>query len=323
MKELNHNPVGRSSMDSGGGVGRSVIGCWGLAVVACLLLTCEAPLSERFVPVLYVHGLVFAPRDNPRVLVNRTYAIDEEFEIDFRDAEVLMCRGRDSWVLDHRGNSHYIYGDYDTVAIRPFDTVALRVTKPGFAPLDARTMVPDTFSILSPAPADTVKIGDSLVWSRSRNCKGYYTMFKRVQMGDTYFIAIPIPNESLPGLPYDSAVVRIPLFFLNGEPEGQFTLYLLACDTNYYDWIEDFGRGQPGSDSAHISGGVGVFGSAAECSVQVYIRQDSTGMHVSKRKKSQRHCGVQDPLKLESRYLHFKQQVIEPGFWPVRMPGDQ
>ncbi|MEO0081867.1 MAG: DUF4249 family protein [candidate division WOR-3 bacterium] len=254
------------------------IGNWGLVSALLLLVcSCDRPLSEQFVPRLAVHGLLVAgPPARPGVYVNRTYAITEPFERDFSGAEVLIWRAQDTWRLDERDTSYY----YSTAELeaRPFDEFRLRVTKPGLDTLYSRTVVPDRFSILYPTHGDTVGVGDSLVWTRSRFCKGYYMVLKEETREDTLYAAIPIPNESLPGMPYDTAVARIPMFFLNRENAGPFTLHLLACDTNYYDWIEALARNRPGSDSAHVTGGVGVFGSVVQCSVRVFVRRDTSAI---------------------------------------------
>lgn len=245
---------------------------WLVVLGALLFLACDLPPSYLFVPVLDVHGLLLAGADTLGIHVNRTYGITERFEPNFTGVEALAWRGADTWQLGYREGSYY--SAQSLPGIRSFDTFYLRVFRPGFDTVRGRTFVPGRFSILSPTAGDTVRSRDFLVWTRSRYCKGYFVALKHVQESDTFYAKLPIPNESIPGLPYDTTTARIPLFFISQEPEGPYTLHLLACDTNYYDWVEGGARDRRGSDSAHISGGVGVFGSAVACSVRVYIKRD-------------------------------------------------
>lgn len=230
---------------------------------------CDRPSSETFVPVLNVHGLLLAGADTLSMYINRTYGINERFEPDFPSVSVEVWRGRDTWQLTHREGSYY--SSSARLTIRSFDTFYFRASKAGFAPVTGHTFVPGAFHILWPRPGDSVSSRDSLVWTRSRHAKGYFLAFRQIVGRETLHVKLPVPNDSIPGLPYDTATARIPLFFLSQQPEGHFTVHLWACDTNYYDWVEGIARNRSGLDSTRINGGVGVFGSAYACSVRVYI----------------------------------------------------
>ncbi len=242
------------------------------ALLLLAVTRCELTPSEQFEPELCVHCLLFTGTNAPEVHVNRTYAIDDSCSFVFPDAEVSLWQAGDSWALLHIGDDRYACPD--TLNTPPFDTFYLRVAKDGYDTVLGHTTIPDTFSILFPRPGDTLTTEDSLTWTESRGCKGYYTSFRReTPRGDTFDINVLIANDSLAGY--------LPLFFLFQEPEGEYTLRLAALDTNYYDWISagaGFGPGhgmqQPGIPST-VTGGIGVFGSAALCSVQVYVKQDT------------------------------------------------
>ncbi len=235
---------------------------------------CDRPSSETFVPVLNVHGLLLAGADTLSMYINRSYGINERFEPDFPSVSVEVWRREDTWQLTYREGSYY--SSSARFNIRSFDTFYFRARKAGFTPVTGHTFVPGAFNIIWPRPGDSVSSRDSLVWTRSRYSKGYFLAFRQIVGSETLHVKLPVPNDSLPGLPYDTATARIPLFFLGQQPQGPFTVHLWACDTNYYDWVEGIARNRSGLDSTHINGGVGVFGSAYACSVRVFILHTPT-----------------------------------------------
>lgn len=240
-----------------------------LCAAFLLALACDAPPAGSFTPVASVHCLLLAGTRQP-VFVNRTYAITEPPDSILSGCEVLLwCRG-DTWRLEQEVRWYWS----DSCPLPgPLDTFGLRVACPGLDTVFARTTVPDTFSILFPEPGDTVTVSDSLVWTRSRAAAGYYMSFKRKFRNEEFWVSGLIPNESLPGLPYDSLVARIPMPFLSFEPEGPFALRLVAVDTAYADWVR-FGAERAGT---RLVGGIGVFGSGVERSVEVFVSHDTTG----------------------------------------------
>ncbi len=250
--------------------------CVGLALLLLSVTRCELTPSQQFEPELCVHCLLFTGTNAPQVHVNRTYAMEEEPEPWLDSVGITLARGAASWSSFHPNpsNASLYYHTGGPIAVRPNDTFSTRVTCPGYDTAYGTTVVPDTFSIRFPRPGDTITTEDSLTWTESHGCKGYYTSFRReTPRGDTFDINVLIANDSFAGY--------LPLFFLFQEPEGEYTLRLAALDTNYYDWISagaGFGPGhgmqQPGIPST-VTGGVGVFGSAALCSVRVYLKPDT------------------------------------------------
>ena len=260
----------------------------GVVLTGLALLTftaCELSPAEMFEPELNIHCLLLAEQDSASALVNRTYAIDDPYVEDFRGASVLLWNEGDTWELAEQEN-----GRYKETGFAPpvsHDTYGIQVTHPGFDTVLGSTVVPDTFSFLHPMPGDTVDQYDSLVWSRSRSCVGYYMSMEQVIDSDTFFYTIVVPNESIPGWPYDSLTERFPLVFLQYREEGPCTLRLCALDQNYFDWMSGGGQGFGGGSnimSAGIAGGVGVFGAAVQREVAVYFRPDTSSSIQSRRK---------------------------------------
>jgi hypothetical protein len=250
----------------------------GLCLSLLLSVACEKTQSELFTPQLAVHCLLLDGDEWRSAFVNRTYAIDEQFDTVFAGADVRLSGSRGEWGFEYAGRDGY--NTAVPVAALPGDTFRLRVARDGFDTVYGHTVVPDTFAILFPRDGDTVSIADSMVWTRSRNCAGYYMSFKTIQGRDTFFFDLAISNDTTAGN-YDSLVFRLQqMFFLYQFEPGIHTLQLYALDTNYFDWVSAGGfgfGGGGGGDTTHLVGGLGVFGSAAAESMKVYVRTDTTG----------------------------------------------
>jgi hypothetical protein len=259
----------------------------GLWLAACglwlLLAACEVSPSGQFTPQLVVHGFVVAKGIGVRANINRTYAIDDTFDTIFPGVSGVVWRGTDTWPLVHD-----IRDNYNTRQILPSpaygDTFGIRVAKDGFDTVYGHTVVPDSFRILFPREGNTVTMSDSMVWTRSRDCAGYYMSFRSVDRGDTFYYSLAIPNDTT-GNNFDSLVFTFPqmVFLYQFEP-GKHTLRVYALDTNYFDWVSagGFGLGSGTGETTQLSGGLGVFGSLVGESVEVYVKTDTTFRQESK-----------------------------------------
>ena len=244
----------------------------GSLCLVLLLAACEVSPSEQSTPQLVVHGFVTAKGTGVMTNINRTYAIDEPFDTVFPDVNGVVWRGADTWPLVHDARDNYsarqvlpspVYGD----------TFGIRVAKEGFDTVFGQTVVPDSFRILFPRAGDTVTMSDSMVWARSRNCAGYYMSFRSIDQGDTFYYSLAIRNDTT-GNNFDSLRFTFPqMVFLYQFKPGVHTLRVYALDTNYFDWVRagGFGLGSGASETTHLSGGLGVFGSAVGESLKVFV----------------------------------------------------
>jgi len=261
----------------------------GLWLAACglwlLLSACEVSPSEQFTPQLVVHGFVTANGIGVgvRTNINRTYAIDEPFDTIFADVSGMVWRGVDTWPLVHD-----VRDNYNTSPIfpspAPGDTFGIRVAKERFDTVFGQTVVPDSFHILFPRAGDTATMSDSMVWTRSRNCAGYYMSFRSVDQGDTFYYSLAIPNDTT-GNNFDSLRFTFPqMVFLYQFKPGIHTLRVYALDTNYFDWVSagGFGFGSGTGETTRLSGGLGVFGSMVGESVKVVVRTDTAFRQAAK-----------------------------------------
>lgn len=277
--------LGHSSLIRHSGFGVRAWRHRGLILVACglwlLLAACEVTPSGQFTPQLAIHGLVLAGSSSVQVNVNRSYAIDEPFDTMFPGVSSVIWRGADTWPLTNSKRDIYWNPELQP-APAPGDTFGIRVAKEGFDTVYGRAVVPETFSILFPRDGDTVTMSDSMVWTRSRHCAGYYMSFQSVlDNGDTVYYDLPIPNDTT-GRNFDTLLFRFPqMVFLYQFKQGIHTLRVYALDTNYFDWVSAGGFGLGGGstpETTHLSGGLGVFGAGAGESLRVYVKTETAGL---------------------------------------------
>lgn len=251
----------------------------GLCLSLCLSLlfmACEKTQSELFKPQLVVHGLVLAGSASVQVNVNRSYAIDEPFDTMFPGVSGAVWRGGDTWPLANSMRDFYATSELNP---RPAsgDTFGIRIAKGGFDTVYGHTVVPDSIQILFPHDGDTVTMSDSMVWTRSRNCAGYYMSIQDIEGNDTSYYSLAIPNDTT-GNNFDSLVFRFPqMVFLYHAKPGLQELRVHALDTNYFNWVSAGGVGFGGatSETTQLSGGLGVFGSGVGESVKVYVKAET------------------------------------------------
>jgi hypothetical protein len=208
--------------------------------------------------------------------INRSYAIDDPFDTVFPDVNGVAWRGDDTWPLLSAGRDIYATSPLQSRP-SPGDTFGIRIARSGFDTVYGHTVVPDSFRVLFPRDGDTVTMSDSMVWTRSRNCAGYYMSFRSVDRGDTFYYDAAITNDTTGGN-FDSLVFKLPqMVFLYLFEPGRHTLRIYALDSSYFDWVNagGFGPGAGTGETTRLSGGLGVFGSGFGDSVEVYVKKDT------------------------------------------------
>jgi hypothetical protein len=193
--------------------------------------------------------------------------------VDLDSVKVLLWRNSYWWPVDFTRPERYgRCRSMHSCAILPGDTFRLQVSALGFDTVFGRTVVPDSFSVIAPRDGDRVHVSDSIVWTRSASCRGYFFAYTPDNSGwpwDPWF-EFSVPNDSLAG--------RLPMFFFTGQYYKLFMLYVMALDSNYFDWargtVEKMQPEQRQQES-YLVGGIGVFGSAYGCSLRLYALPDS------------------------------------------------
>jgi hypothetical protein len=241
-----------------------------------LLAACEVTPSEQFTPQLVVHGQLQVGSTNGLfVQVNHTYRPGESYDWNFSGPNIYVSNSvATTRPVGRSGDEHNFF--QPVLPVRPGDTFTILVTDFGFDTVRGSTVVPDTFHMLYPQNGDTVTLYDSLGWTRSRTAAGYY--FSVEDVNDEFYDFV-ISNDST-GPNYDSTKVGIPSMFLYyGTKPGWKLLVVSAVDSNYYDWMRLVGYGAGGGtppETTHLTGGLGVFGSAAVETLHFYLAADTT-----------------------------------------------
>lgn len=251
--------------------------------VLLMIIGCKHPPEVKFQPQLVVHCLLQTGSLPRRAKINHYYRLQEPFDSVFPGASIQIRSKNDTWNLSYLGGD--IYQTAESVVVNEGDTFHIVVVHPEFDTVTGRTVVPGGFTIRFPGPGDTVSMSDSMVWTRSQNCRGYFMSFRQISSQDTFYIDFLIPND-LFGPNSDTTRVKLDqMYFLYlvapppNSPPKPCTLHLWALDTNYYIWSAAGGLvagGQTVQDSCRLQGGLGVLGSAVERFVPVFVRGDTS-----------------------------------------------
>ena len=230
-----------------------------MAAVLLIHTACENDFVEEYDPELNVFSVLNAFETEHKVLVDRTYTMDEPTGGLIEDALVVLSGSDwiDTLVFSY-GISQYLS---DPFFIAPLDTCEIMVAWEGLDTLTGTTVVPGYFSIVSPAHYDTVTLQDTIVITKSENA-ALYSCFLQVDLTgySTFFWYQPDPFDSLINIPMDE--------YLDFFPSGYFTLYVVAYDPNCYEYY--FASGDT-AQQAGVIGGLGLFGSTCGNGVFAYM----------------------------------------------------
>ncbi len=265
---------------------------------AALLASCSPVTETTFSPQIVVQGYLYANEALDSIVVRQTIPIASSTGNDrVSNANVTITIGDSVYQLHE--NSHSVPGRYisnDSIVIQPGATYTLRVEALGQV-ATASTTVPQAIlldsvklnnqmlsltavdSVTYPTLVDSLQNpGIHLWWSASPGSAGYGIEALSLDTNaDTILDAV----SSALG---DSAAMGQYRFFILSTNEQvvwpQFTRYglnvvrALALDKNYEDFILalNLSGSQFNNSTLDVTGGLGVFGSAARASKKVYLR---------------------------------------------------
>lgn len=222
-----------------------------IAVLFIILISCEKSLFEEYEPELNIFCLLeCSPVRYPTVTVEQTYRMDEPSDGYIDDALVIFSGPNSTDTLQFiLGDSAY-HSPYPLL-IQPENTYQLTVMKEGFDTVIAQTKTPGNFSIVYPQLSDTLTISDTIILTKSSGAP-YYCGYFTDENNKIPFWYVPDTLDSL---------VRIPIpFYLTFAQSGYYTIEIMACDENYYQYSQ-FNPDQDSVLQAGVTGGVGVFAS--------------------------------------------------------------
>ena len=267
-------------------------------LLAVLFASCTAVTESAFTPQIVVQGYLYANEPLDSIVVRQTIPIGNSTGNDFVSGAIVSISSGDS-VYTLREHSAFEPGRYasdSTIIIQPGKTYALRVEAIGQI-VTASTTVPAAIHL------DSVELNNKMLSLTAIDTVTYPTLVDSLQSPGIHLWWSPSPGSAGYGLEAlsldtsadtildaissalgDSAAFGRYRFFIISTDEQivwpQFTRYglnvvrALALDKNYEDFILALylSGSQFDNSTLDVSGGLGVFGSAARASKMVFLR---------------------------------------------------
>jgi hypothetical protein len=190
------------------------------------------------------------------VIVDRILSISDSITEGVDGALVVVKSKKDTLTFIPHPDTHGIYIDTTSFLwLYPKEEYELFVYTPYGDTVEGKTVVPDTFSIVSPHDKDTIYLKNSanLTWKKSYGAEVYVVCITLENPEDTSFYKFPIEDTSISF----STISR--LF----QKTGWYTLEVYALDKNAFEW--DLLR------RTSLNRGEGVFGSMTKSTVSNYV----------------------------------------------------
>jgi hypothetical protein len=255
-----------------------------------ILLSCSIVFSiscydslnspDQFDQKIVIQGYIYSGSKNIDVQVRKTISIDEKYSPEksaVSGANVNLTVDGKTFNLIERTSNKGTYFIQDSLIIQSGKTYILNVntTEPK-GTITAQTIVPDTFHIINVnVSRDTINFENedvikvTLEWTESENSEGYkIAVFKATD--DTASLTLWLSKGFIIN---DKYKITVPIFSEKGRFSPKYILKVCAIDKNIFDFALSFrGEGESSEPTYNVSGGLGVFGSLAVDSVEVYVK---------------------------------------------------
>jgi hypothetical protein len=272
---------------------------WILA--ACALAGCDTSNDAAFRPQIVVQGFLYAGEPLDSIVVRKTIAIDATNPSErVSGALVVIYSDASNDTLREDSQIEGRYVPANPIIISPDVTYHLYVNAASLGTATSETHVPkpihlDSASLngrrlsIDPARPDSVDYPTlishltdpsiHLFWSASPGSAGYGIEGLSL---DPHADTIVLEGYDSP-LSDSTSSGRYRFFILSTDEQAvwiQFRRYglnairALAIDKNYQDYISGLflSRSQFNNSTLHVTGGLGVFASAARATMRVYLR---------------------------------------------------
>jgi hypothetical protein len=227
--------------------------------VFMLSVFCEKN-SEEYQPQLNVYCILRNDVPYQKVVVDRTYRMDEKAIYDLEDVQVILSGdGVCDTLIEDYANSG-LFRTRDTFPIFTGKTYYLQVSARGFDTLTGITTVPDSFEIISPENGDTADIYSALVIYNNRPGNWYYITFYYQDSISTFEQLMQIVSK-IGGIPGDYWAIDTGFYYAR----------VSAVDTNFVAYYL-----LPSDSLPHcgVKNGLGLFGSSFTKSVRFYLKEE-------------------------------------------------
>jgi len=243
-----------------------------MAMIRALVITlaiiahfaCEHQEST-YQPMLDIHGVLRNDYEIQRVILSRTYSMDEPEYFDLEDAQIILsgCGLCDTMIYHGHSPQGGVFETWPFIP-EPRTTYQVIAYADGYDTLFGQTTTPGNFEIIQPSWSDTVDLNDTIVFSASEGAREY--QIACVNASQQYFYWVVWPSAE------PESLFKVPLsIFSTYVDEGDYEFMVFACDSNYFDYEYLFSSEK--YPQCGITGGIGLFGSMWVKFVSVYIVQ--------------------------------------------------
>lgn len=291
--------------------------CAHLSLLVLLLFSaCDFYTQDTFEEEYVVEAYLIADESLPEVRLSKTVAFGEAYDFEEEavagavvEVRLLGTQGSVEKRVVYRASAPGVYEPTEIHRVNPLRTYELAVTVPGTgAFISARTLVPDTFSVLRVSKKEPVYLRDpaprlDITRSTYPGRQGIYVFAIEALAPEQYGLT-PIRKERLKDsdefTAEDFIVTTSPILFEGNypvNPDGTVEIGIpwlavsyygpnlataYALDNNTYDFFRSldvqfgFSTLSPGELQnviEHVEGGTGVFGSMARVSHEFFIRE--------------------------------------------------
>lgn len=223
-----------------------------------IIISC-GKVAEEYEPELNAFCILDNNLSHQKVIVERTYRMDEFEKYDLEDVRVILSGNGLCDTLVQLYDSIGIFITKDTFPINSGVNYYLEVCARGLDTLTGSTCTPDSFVILKPQSQDTVSFDDTLIIKKNQAHELYFLSY-------TYEDTTGVKGISI--FSRDSHELKIPFYEICWFSEGKYLLRISLVDSNSY-YYDDKGDSVP---RCGVSGGVGLFGSMWTESLVVYLK---------------------------------------------------
>ena len=266
-------------------------------LLTLLLISCNAVNNTTYSPQIVIQGYLYANEPLDSIVVRQTIPIGSSTGNDLiTNAAVTLSTGDTTYTLHQDASANGRYVSDGTIIIQPGKTYLLRVAALGqvatssttvplaihldSAKLDNKSLsLTNTDSITYPVLVDSLgSPGIHLWWWASPGSAGYG--LEALSLDTTADTILDAVSSDLG----DSGAMGRYRFFIQSTDEQivwiQFTRFglnvvrALALDVNYENYILALylSGSQFNNSTLNVTGGLGIFGSAARASKMVYLK---------------------------------------------------
>ncbi|MGB9720412.1 MAG: DUF4249 family protein [bacterium] len=222
------------------------------------LTVCERH-NEEFEPLLNVYCVLKNNLSYQKVVVDRTYEMDEKSIYDLEDVQVILSGNGicDTLVPDSLYGDSGLFRTRDSFPVNSGEGYFLRVSAKGFDTLTGMTTVPDSFQVIYPDEGDTVSLMDSLIFKFLKSnqlfwISGYF------QDSLSIYNVVGVIKDTIYVLPISSFA----------SDNGFYKIKISIPDSNFVDYFYWHFNSIP---KCGVENGIGLFGSMYVKEIDFYV----------------------------------------------------